>query len=731
VLQMAEELEGVDEEQKQRERAVRDAAGGQRELAEHREARQRSHEIDIEKVEAARKESEARKAEAREARAREVREREERVAAEKSAFEEKAFAAKRAKEKEPREKEAKVQALRNSHPVSAASQVPTEGAPYAVSKSQEEITNKYVSERYGGTVVTEKRPVPRTFQPTKTKEQERHEPGLQYAERIIPKATGSEMHDVAQSAVEEHEATVERDYLGTVAKATELDVKKKEAKEQEKRRSASYVPQFEKEQRAKTKREEKARQLYNPVENQVVTTTIVEAKEFGHQVGHGGNTTDYEASGTVTKHIPLGVAQSNAEPKKTMKQEWLGSATEDFRTDPLARENLAEHGLHGKSKGYEKGKPNPTPGIPFESFDPNSPTTLRYNENKNQQNLGEFEMKRTHKEKKEEEAERRKKMGSGASVDFESFEEVAKKKAREEQAEAYAKKQQWKGDIDADQFSNQKERQTAHDTVKRNQEMKADYAAGSATGGVMGTLKNIISHPHDAAQELGYAVEKKVGQHTFESKQAARASAASKLTPEYAANDQKYREGKISKEMHEMRAKQLDQKFEKMSTPLSHKVAGGLAVEAGAAFGILNESFTSPEGKKLAVASGKPRAMEGNTITATFARGIASTVEQAQKKPKHSVVGQVWHQDILPPPSRKEFGGKGTRKTTPTKGTVVSKGKTPGINFGGGGFGSPIAFGSTISRSPAMMGNLFGRGQPEPAPAPAPTQRRRAPVRRR
>ena len=707
---MADEaIGGVDEEQRQRERAIQDAHGGQRELAEHREARKRSREIDIEKVEAARKETEARRAEAREERAREKSEREATVAAEKAAFEEKAFAAKRAKEQEPREREAKVQALRNSHPVSAASQVPTEGAPYAVSKSQEELTSKYVSERYGGTVVTEKRPVPRTFQPTKAKEQERHDPGLQYAERVIPKPLeGSAMHDVATTAIEEHEATAERDYLGVVAKATEVEIKRKAEKERAAKASPNYVPQFEREYRAKTKREEKAR-LYNPVENQVVTTTVIEAKEFGHQVGHGGNTTI--PGSPVENNLPLEQVMANAEPKKTMQEERNLIATERFRTDPLVRENLVEHGLHGKSKGYEKGKPNPTPGIPFESFDPNSPTTLRHNYQQNKEKLEAHEMKRTRKESLEEESERRKKMKSGTNVDFETFEEVAKKNVREEQKELYAKKQKaksWMGDVDVDQFSNQPERQKANDTIKRNQEMKADYTAGSSRG-TMGLLKDILTHPHDTAQEIGYAVEKKVAQRGMERKQATMDSAAKHLEPEYRANDQKLQEGKISREMHELRAKQLDQKFEKMSTPIEQRVGRGIVREASGALDIFNEAMTSPERQKeinrKRISEGKEpiqSVKEGNSIIATFARGVSETNKQLHEKPSKNqpaIFGGA-----TPSPNPKVFGGgKGIRNISPTKGTVISRSKGYGIQFGGTAtpgatsvFGNPLGFlGST------------------------------------
>jgi hypothetical protein len=240
---------------------------------------------------------------------------------------------------------------------------------------------------------------------------------------------------------------------------------------------------------------------------------------------------------------------------------------------------------------------------------------------------------------------------------------------------------------------------------------KEEYFFKKGQRGTMGLIKDIVSHPHDTAQEIGYAVEKKVGQYTKQRSEFERKNAEEKVKPQRWENDKKLNEGKISREMHEIRAKQLDEKVEKMSTPIEQKVGGAVKREANSAFGIINEVMTSPEKRKELKKAGVTSAFEGNTIAATFARGVASTTKQLQEKPaKHQ---PMIFSGATVAPSRKEFGGKGTRKTSPTKGTVVSKGKAPGVNFGGGAFGSPIAFNAAAGRF-----SLFGGGQPAPAPAP-------------
>lgn len=240
---------------------------------------------------------------------------------------------------------------------------------------------------------------------------------------------------------------------------------------------------------------------------------------------------------------------------------------------------------------------------------------------------------------------------------------------------------------------------------------KEEYFFKKGQRGTMGLIKDIVSHPHDTAQEIGYAVEKKVGQYTKQRGEFERTNAEEKIKPQRWENDKKLNEGKISREMHEIRAKQLDEKVEKMSMPIEQKIGGAVKREANSAFGIINEVMTSPEKRKEMKKAGVVSNFEGNTIAATFARGVASASKQLHEKPAKSQ--PMIFSGATVAPSRKEFGGKGTRKSSPTKGTVVSKGKSPGVNFGGSSFGSPIAFNAASGRF-----SLFGRGQPAPAPAP-------------
>jgi len=207
-------------------------------------------------------------------------------------------------------------------------------------------------------------------------------------------------------------------------------------------------------------------------------------------------------------------------------------------------------------------------------------------------------------------------------------------------------------------------------------------------------------------------------------------------------NDQNLREGKISKEMHKVREKQYLEKMQDI-TPLEEKIGKGVKREAGAAFGILNEAMTSPEGRRKIneqrVKEGKEplsSAMDDNSISATFARGLASTSKQLHTKPAKSQPAIFTRGTEAPKfggaamhtlPTSGSFYGMGVGiNTVPRKGKgsrsgVSQKGGNP-INFGGvggvgfGGGGAPIAFGSGFG--------LFGRGQPAPAPAPVKRKKR-------
>lgn len=555
--------------------------------------------VSDEEISAEMKAGEERRAAAKEAMIAAKREREEAVAAEKAAFEERANAARELAEARRRKKqEEEEEKERASKPVEHQG------------KSQKELTDEHYSQY-------------KTNPPANSQQK-------------------SAMHDVAETAIEEHESAKEIDYLSHVARTKEIDEKRRAAE----RKANPRTPAFETKYKREQAMEQTARQSFEPVENEVVTTTIIEASSLGKSRTH------------VPANPPISRTSSPIFENKAVEK-----AREPFV--PTARKDAAIENFKNAAMG-NKAPQQHTPH-PYGGGDP------------------------------------------FAQMNAES--EKTKKEMDERGANA------WQGDIDVNAFTNQPQRAKANQE-SINKEMRADYAAGSSRG-TMGVLKDILTHPHDTAQEIGYAVEKKVAQRGMERKQVVMDAAAKRLEPEYRANDQKLHEGKISKEMHEIRNKQLDQKFERLSTPIEQRVAGAASKEA-------TGLFMMAAGTKKEAAQAK----HGNTIVGAFARGLESTQHKMEESQKHPVVPRILKYGATAPPDPKTFGGgKGTKKQSPTKGTVVSKGKNPGINFGGaGGFGSPLTFGDTISRSPAFAGNLFGRGQPTPAPAPAP---RRAARRKR
>jgi hypothetical protein len=213
----------------------------------------------------------------------------------------------------------------------------------------------------------------------------------------------------------------------------------------------------------------------------------------------------------------------------------------------------------------------------------------------------------------------------------------------------------------------------------------------------------LVDKIRDATQEVGYAAQKKAGQYIEERHAYEQKEAIKKLTPEYQSNDAKLKAGKISKEMHEERAQRLDREFQTRSTPIEQRVGRTVKQEATNVF---------------EMSQGKPGAENENTFSAQFVRGAKKTSEKLHDIPP---APEPWiFSGATSAPNRKEFGGgKGTRKYSPTKGTVIAKGKAPGVNFSGagGGFGSPLNFGGGMSGgsggSPFSLGGgfrLFGRG---------------------
>jgi hypothetical protein len=269
---------------------------------------------------------------------------------------------------------------------------------------------------------------------------------------------------------------------------------------------------------------------------------------------------------------------------------------------------------------------------------------------------------------------------------------------------------------------------------KENQDKKTleEYKANRSS---VGKVMDLFSREH--AQEIGYAAEKKVEAHLKERRIENEIKARKKTEPLLIQNDLNLKEGKINEAMHADREKKYLGKMERMSTPIEQKVGGAVKREANSTFDILNEVMTSPEARNKInaqrVKEGKPitSAMEGNTIAATFARGLAQTNEQLHTRPpkaKPSIFsgatvepafsGQEMHR--LPtspsfygvvPSARQPRAAKGAKGKAPSlaqkSGSQINFGGSAPISFGGGGYG------------------LFGNSRPAPVPAPQPQKQPR------
>jgi hypothetical protein len=451
-------------------------------------------------------------------------------------------------------------------------------------------------------------------------------------------------------------------------------------------------------------RSEEARQMHTPVKNKSMVETIEKAVEFGKKPITHGNTSNY-----ATSAIPIMNATDILTPEEK-REKAKEQYKQNVRTEVKRRANISPSAAAGAIPFSPQGDPLFSGGSDEEAKKLYAATKQA----ERTEAAREAYKKQLYGGKSPQPVGQTKPLGNGDP--FQRMNEDTISGARMEENE-------WM------KHSNQSAK-------AKVSEMKADYSAGKSSGGAMGVLRDIITHPHDTAQEIGYAATKKAEKFEMQRKQETRSAAAKQLEPEYQRNDQKLREGKISREMHELRQKQLDEKFESKSTPIEQKVGGVAAREAASIFGMFNEAITSPATKEKLAHEEKKRlhfenkqrekqglppitpkasAFEGNTVSAAFARGLSNTMDQVKESQKAPVVSRVLKHGAMVAPSRKEFGGKGTRKSSPTKGTVVTKGGKPAprVNFAAGGFGSPIAFNNSSFA-------LFGRGQPAPAPAPAP-----------
>lgn len=301
-----------------------------------------------------------------------------------------------------------------------------------------------------------------------------------------------------------------------------------------------------------------------------------------------------------------------------------------------------------------------------------------------------------------------------SGIDFDAVSRPNELSAKKKQIADYQKTQP---SMDAEIEAKRKE--------NRDKQTLEDYNNNRSK---VGKAMDLFSREH--AQELGYKVEKKIEGHLTERRAEKELENKRRIEPLLIQNDKDLREGKISKEMHTVRKKQYIQKMED-TMPIEQKIGGVVKREANSAFGILNEAMTSPKGRadinRQRVASGKEpltSAMEGNSIAATFARGIASTTQQLREKPAKSqpmiftrgsvapaFVGS--NMNTLPtsssfygvmPSARQPRAAKGAKgkagQLAQKSGSQIDFGGIAPISFGGAGFG------------------LFGRGQPAPTPPP-------------
>lgn len=199
---------------------------------------------------------------------------------------------------------------------------------------------------------------------------------------------------------------------------------------------------------------------------------------------------------------------------------------------------------------------------------------------------------------------------------------------------------------------------------QHNKQMKEDYFnKPNQKKSVFEMVRDVASNPGETirkakerAEEIGYNAEQKYHEKRTNPIKAKATQLADERMRE---NDIKYNQGLISKEIHAAREKKYLQDVEK-AVPFEQKVAK----EATTAFNM---------------AIGDPNAKKQDSIAGNIFKGLEQTHHQAT----HGVGSNgkdVYTYRASPAPHFKP--GKGTRRTTPTKGTVRSMGQPSRIDFG-------------------------------------------------
>lgn len=194
-------------------------------------------------------------------------------------------------------------------------------------------------------------------------------------------------------------------------------------------------------------------------------------------------------------------------------------------------------------------------------------------------------------------------------------------------------------------------------------------------------LMNAPRRLRETAQEIGQAQVS-----NYEDLRAApvRKAAIESYNKKMAENEVKYRKGEITKAMYSTRQKQYMAQRDIAAIPIEKRLVGDI-----------NNLGTG--GSIRGVADTFMRGAVG-TLTATEKRAGEAPVSIMEK------VGSTYR--ASPQPRFKP--GKGTKATSPTKGTVVSTVKK-GIDFGRSGFGSGLGAGAALGQSAFSFNTpLFG-----------------------